>query len=69
MFELISIENYYTAGVCAFYYYFLLHDICKGVSELFAGVIVFLSAFVELVAVSVAAVGMAGRICRTSAKR
>ena len=39
---------------------YLLHDRCKGVSELFAGVIVFLSAFIELVAVSVAAVGMAG---------
>lgn len=50
----------YTAGVCAFYYYFLLHDRRECVTALFAGVIVFFSAFIELVAVSVVAVGMAG---------
>ena len=37
-----------------------LHDRWEGVTALFAGVIGFLSAFIELVAVSVAAVGMAG---------
>ena len=37
-----------------------LYDRREGVTALFAGMIVFFSAFIELVAVSVAAVGMAG---------
>ena len=37
-----------------------LHDRRECVTALFAGMIAFFSAFIELVAVSVAAVGMAG---------